>query len=164
MKTHPAEGAVAACRDADPALFFQDRPGPAHDEKVLAAKRLCHGCPMRRSCLAQAVRRAESEGIWGGFTTPERRRLREHAARMRLLDPGLVADLQAGRRIQVPASLRPALVHRLHGLGWSEVRIAEALGVAPFAVRAAGLLAADATLYARAEDEAASPAGARAAA
>jgi WhiB family redox-sensing transcriptional regulator len=45
----------------EPDLFFAESP-----EDVESAKALCHGCPVRLSCLAGATQRREPWGVWGG--------------------------------------------------------------------------------------------------
>ncbi|MFD3558057.1 WhiB family transcriptional regulator [Streptomyces sp. NPDC058686] len=143
----------AACREADPALFFPTTPAGEHqDSQVAAAKTLCRGCPMRQACLTHALEFSEGEGIWGGFTSRERRRLRVLAARRRALDPRVVYELRAGRAVRVPVDDRPAVVHILSRLGWSDTRIGEALGVEPFAVHVAMAAGANAAFYAAAEE------------
>lgn len=49
------------CTRLDPELFFANTP-----EGVEHAKSLCARCPIRRSCLAGALARAEFYGVWGG--------------------------------------------------------------------------------------------------
>lgn len=137
----------AACQDADPALFFPSGHGSDAETMIESAKNLCRHCPVRRECLAHAIRHSETEGIWGGFTMGERRRLREHANRLRAVSPQLIMGLQAGNAMTVSAKERPGVVLRLLALGWSEVRIADALRVAPFAVETARRLAEDAAAY-----------------
>jgi DNA-binding transcriptional ArsR family regulator len=53
----------AACRTADPALFFPD-PGDTRAEAQAAA--ICAGCPVRAQCYARAVQNGERWGIWAG--------------------------------------------------------------------------------------------------
>ncbi len=53
--------AQAACRTADPEVFFPQTPAG-----VQYAKSLCQGCPIRVECLAGAVGRQEPWGVWGG--------------------------------------------------------------------------------------------------
>jgi|FLYN01.1.fsa_nt_gi WhiB family redox-sensing transcriptional regulator len=60
----------ARCRDHDVGLFF-----PEKGETAWTAKRICMGCGVRQECLEYALRRGEAEGIWGGLTPAERRRL-----------------------------------------------------------------------------------------
>ncbi len=60
----------ARCRDYDVGVFF-----PEKGESARAAKRVCMGCDVREECLEYALRRREGEGVWGGLTTEERRRL-----------------------------------------------------------------------------------------
>jgi WhiB family transcriptional regulator, redox-sensing transcriptional regulator len=65
----------AACREADPDIFFPVSPaGPGRDE-VARAKALCAGCQVRRQCLQFALATHQAHGVWGG-TTEEERRLR----------------------------------------------------------------------------------------
>lgn len=58
----------ALCRAANPALFFDD----AHINEALA---WCHACPVTEQCLKDALSRND-EGVAGGLTATERRRLR----------------------------------------------------------------------------------------
>lgn len=65
--------ADAACRDADPALFF------THVED---GKAICNGtldtepCPVREQCLEYAMAANEHFGVWGGLDEEERRSLK----------------------------------------------------------------------------------------
>jgi WhiB family redox-sensing transcriptional regulator len=61
---------AAACRGVDPEVFY-----PASDEEAGAAKVVCGRCPVRQPCLEFALARREREGVWGGATERERRRL-----------------------------------------------------------------------------------------
>lgn len=65
-----------ACQDADPELFFPitwgDRPGRSVEQAI----DICRTCPVQRACLDWAVRTGEVDGIWGGTTPAERRKLR----------------------------------------------------------------------------------------
>lgn len=54
----------AACRDADPELFFTD-------DRTRQAKSVCAGCPDAGPCLAYALRTG-SAGVWGGTDGAER--------------------------------------------------------------------------------------------
>ncbi len=49
------------CQVHDPDLWFAESPGD-----IDRAKALCATCPVRRECLAGALRRAEPCGVWGG--------------------------------------------------------------------------------------------------
>ncbi|MFI6251467.1 WhiB family transcriptional regulator [Streptomyces sp. NPDC051016] len=62
----------AACRGRDVNEFFTtDR------RRVREIKNLCANCPVRRKCLAEALRAEDSSryGIYGGFTAEERDQL-----------------------------------------------------------------------------------------
>jgi WhiB family transcriptional regulator, redox-sensing transcriptional regulator len=70
----------AACRGADPELFYPIvYAGPAL-QQVAAAKAICAGCPSRTPCLDWALRAGEPAGVWGGTTPEERRYLRQAVA------------------------------------------------------------------------------------
>jgi WhiB family redox-sensing transcriptional regulator len=60
----------ARCLGADPDLFY-----PVSDDAGEAAKAICAVCPVREPCLEYAVTAREKEGVWGGRTEKERRRL-----------------------------------------------------------------------------------------
>ena len=61
----------AACRDLDTAVFF-----PENDEEVATALAVCATCPVREACLEFALVTRQDDGIWGGLTETERRRVR----------------------------------------------------------------------------------------
>ena len=63
---------AAACRSADPDLFFPiSDSGPAR-EQAAKAKAICMTCRVRRECLAFALQTGQIHGIWGGTTEHER--------------------------------------------------------------------------------------------
>jgi WhiB family redox-sensing transcriptional regulator len=64
--------AAAACRFADPDLFFPVSDDGKGLDQVMAAKAICAGCRVRRQCLAFALRTRQVHGIWGGLTERER--------------------------------------------------------------------------------------------
>jgi WhiB family redox-sensing transcriptional regulator len=49
------------CADADPDLWFAERPA-----QLALAKALCAHCPIKAACLAGALDRQEPWGVWGG--------------------------------------------------------------------------------------------------
>ena len=54
----------AACRDADPELFFPvGTAGPAL-RQIREAKRICRGCPAQSPCLAWALDHGVTDGVW----------------------------------------------------------------------------------------------------
>jgi WhiB family transcriptional regulator, redox-sensing transcriptional regulator len=67
---------MAACRDAEPDLFFPvGTAGPALLQ-IEAARCVCRACPVRAPCLAWALDQGVGAGVWGGATEDERRALR----------------------------------------------------------------------------------------
>ena len=83
----------AACRGADPDLFF---PGPG--ESAEPARKVCVPCPVRQACLDYALANAISHGIWGGLSERERRVLRTGRVRVsrRERDRAITAARAAG--------------------------------------------------------------------
>ncbi|MFN2588627.1 MAG: WhiB family transcriptional regulator [Actinomycetota bacterium] len=71
----------AACKLLPLDVFF-----PPVEQEAAAAKVICSGCAVREPCLEAAIAAGERFGIWGGFTTQERRaiatRRRARAAAM----------------------------------------------------------------------------------
>ena len=59
-----------ACRGVDPDIFY-----PLTDEEADEAKGICAGCQVRESCLEYALSNREKDGVWGGATERERRRI-----------------------------------------------------------------------------------------
>ncbi len=67
----------AACRNANPDLFFPvGTTGPAI-EQIEAAKAVCLECPVRAHCLEFALSTNQDSGVWGGTSEEERRKLRK---------------------------------------------------------------------------------------
>jgi WhiB family redox-sensing transcriptional regulator len=62
----------AACRDADPEVFFAEE----YESEAVAR---CAECPVRSDCLAYALEARETYGVWGGYTSRQRRGLRRTA-------------------------------------------------------------------------------------
>jgi WhiB family redox-sensing transcriptional regulator len=59
-----------ACVGLDPSIFFPDS-----EESVAEAVSICMGCAVRISCLEHALQVREKDGVWGGATDRERRRM-----------------------------------------------------------------------------------------
>lgn len=59
-----------ACNGLDPAVFFPDS-----EENAEEAKSICSECVVRLSCLEHALVVRERDGVWGGLTEKERRRM-----------------------------------------------------------------------------------------
>jgi WhiB family redox-sensing transcriptional regulator len=60
----------ARCLGADPEVFH-----PTSEEDADEAKAICATCPVREPCLEHAIVAREKQGVWGGLTERERRRL-----------------------------------------------------------------------------------------
>lgn len=59
-----------ACRGIDPEVFY-----PVEDADAEQAKSICAVCAVRHACLEHALTSREKEGVWGGATERERRRI-----------------------------------------------------------------------------------------
>ena len=71
----------AACRGPHTSLFFPPSHFERKDDKEAReaqAKSICAACPVRKPCLAYALRIREPHGIWGGLNEVERRTLSPH--------------------------------------------------------------------------------------
>jgi WhiB family redox-sensing transcriptional regulator len=70
---------MAACRSADPDLFFPISSSGQSMAQEAAAKAICAGCRVRRECLAFALRTHQAHGVWGGLSEQERHPVRSAA-------------------------------------------------------------------------------------
>lgn len=82
---------LAACHGLDPDIFF-----PTSDHEVGPAKSVCGTCSVREACLEWALASGE-EGVWGGLTERERRRLQRGGLAVTLAEetPSMGAPTQA---------------------------------------------------------------------
>lgn len=62
--------AQAQCKGLDPEIFH-----PLEEHEADAAKKVCDVCPVRVPCLEYALAVREKDGVWGGCTERERRRI-----------------------------------------------------------------------------------------
>lgn len=62
----------AACQGLDPAIFY---PSSEDDLDAAPAKAVCAECAVREACLEYALAVREKDGVWGGATERERRRM-----------------------------------------------------------------------------------------
>ncbi len=63
----------SVCRGFDISVFFPDES----DATAIAhAREICGSCPVQDDCVSYAVENNQNEGIWGGTTRQERRKLR----------------------------------------------------------------------------------------
>ncbi|CAN5851447.1 N/A [soil metagenome] len=60
----------AACHGLDPDTFY-----PETDDEASSAKDVCAQCTVQSACLEYALARRERDGVWGGCTERERRRI-----------------------------------------------------------------------------------------
>ena len=71
--------ALRNCADVDPDVFF-----PNDGAGVIAAQKVCAGCPVKDQCREYALANNIVYGVWGGTSERQRRRIlrdRRRAAR-----------------------------------------------------------------------------------
>jgi WhiB family redox-sensing transcriptional regulator len=84
------EFGAAPCSEVDPEIFFAEdrlpsapsasKPIYRHEQE---AKATCIRCPYRMDCLDYALKNEDLQGIWGGTTEQDRRKLlRNRRARL----------------------------------------------------------------------------------
>ena len=61
---------LGACRGLEPSIFYPEEDADADD-----AKAVCAECVVRVACLEFALSSREKQGVWGGATERERRRI-----------------------------------------------------------------------------------------
>lgn len=67
----------------DPAIWFPTRPhggNLTHDDVIRPAVALCNTCPVRLQCLADAKKREEQWGVWGGVSFEHMTKLKRPVA------------------------------------------------------------------------------------
>jgi WhiB family redox-sensing transcriptional regulator len=63
---------LAACRSADPDLFFPISSTGRSLAQAVEARAICARCAVRPQCLPFALRTRQVHGIWGGLSEEER--------------------------------------------------------------------------------------------
>ena len=71
---------LAACRTADPELFFPVTESGPGVRQVARAKAMCADCGVRLQCLDFATTTRQAHGVWGGTTETERQLHRSRTA------------------------------------------------------------------------------------
>lgn len=67
---------AAACLEVQSEVsFFPDKEDLGG---IVKAKAVCATCPVADECLSWAIVTNQGEGVWGGHTAKERRKLRRH--------------------------------------------------------------------------------------
>lgn len=74
--------AEGLCRNGgyDPDLWF---PSPTDFSLMKLAQRVCYRCPVIMECRSIALARGEKNGIWGGLTETQRKKMRKAAAQQK---------------------------------------------------------------------------------
>lgn len=60
----------AACQGIESEIFY-----PSGEDEIERARGICVACPVRQPCLEYALANRERDGIWGGATEKDRRRM-----------------------------------------------------------------------------------------
>ena len=67
---------LAACVDEDPELFFPVGGAGDAEAKAEQARAVCRRCDVSAWCLQLALKVGAEDGVWGGTTPQERKRVR----------------------------------------------------------------------------------------
>jgi len=67
---------AALCAQSDPEAWFPEKGGPAR-----MARRICRACEVREPCLEYALANDIRDGIFGGLSETERRRVKRDRTR-----------------------------------------------------------------------------------
>ena len=84
LPDRPAWMVDAVCRGTDPNQFFPER---GQNPVIAQAKAMCARCPVIEQCLTYALEWRHEDGVWGGLSARERKRLR-HTVNRRALCEG----------------------------------------------------------------------------
>jgi len=93
---------LGRCRDVRETQFFHPDDDLGRISRRLreaAAKRLCHGCPVRAQCATHALAVGEEYGVWGGFSESDRVLLRQLGWRDAVSDNRLADVAKLERRL-----------------------------------------------------------------
>lgn len=63
----------AYCFGMPSEIFYGKNELPMTSQEIRTAKLICSKCDVRRDCLITALKNKEAFGVWGGFTSFERR-------------------------------------------------------------------------------------------
>ena len=66
------------CANTNPNAFF-----PNDGVGVEFAKSICESCPVRLLCLEYALKNRISQGVWGGCSERQRRRIRKERQQLK---------------------------------------------------------------------------------
>ena len=88
----------------DPESWFPVGEGPAAQQQADDAKRVCYQCPVVDICLRWALDTRQDDGVWGGLTETERRRLHGRRAKTPSAPrpPRNLGDVLAGQSRAIP--------------------------------------------------------------
>ena len=82
ITSSPFDG-TQLCSEYDTNVFYPepDEFGNYVESDFDVAKNICNSCWLKDKCLEFALNSNEKEGVWGGTSPAERRRLRRRALR-----------------------------------------------------------------------------------
>lgn len=69
------------CARTNDRRFFSDSGSTAQADQNAVRKEFCNSCPVKTECLNYAIDNRIDNGVWGGASERERRRIRKNRAR-----------------------------------------------------------------------------------
>lgn len=76
----------AACADQSSTKFFTRDEPRARESDLKEGLAICRTCPVRSECLDFALEMNCKHGLWGGYTSRERQRMRRQRSGLSLLN------------------------------------------------------------------------------
>ncbi len=67
--------ARGACNGLDASIFYPNDDDDPLEANAAEARAVCEGCYVRVACLEHALASHERDGVWGGATERERRKI-----------------------------------------------------------------------------------------
>jgi len=86
----------ALCAQTDPELFFSNYA--AQENRIIAAKKICANCIVARKCLNYALDNPRDEGVLGGMSAAERKKLKD--APLQKIESAFFATQALNRRLK----------------------------------------------------------------
>jgi WhiB family redox-sensing transcriptional regulator len=77
-----------ACLGSNPGVFHPDEEERRFTARVEEAKAICDMCPVKQECFEYAIKYKERQGVWGGTSERDRRKIFRAQSRRRRSQAG----------------------------------------------------------------------------
>jgi WhiB family transcriptional regulator, redox-sensing transcriptional regulator len=93
------------CKDMDPAFFF-----PSDGVGVRLAQNVCADCPVKAPCLEYALAYRVDDGVWGGTSERQRKRILRRQRAMTTSSAGCASSASSASPTGAPSPATPSLL------------------------------------------------------